>query len=129
MNLKRVAPIAAVLWAILAGVWFLFGPAYATARTSTSFDANGNPVEGPVIRGYKTGMEAMRTKAFFPLSIPVLLTAAPFLAFGKARRPAQVIAAVSLLAFCILSMASIGIFYLLSVVLLLLADHPRHRPG
>lgn len=123
MKLKSVAPVAAVLWAILAGVWFLFGPSYATVRTSSSFDANGNPVES-VMRGYGTGLEANGPDAFLALGIPVLLAAVPLVTFGKARRPAQILAATSLIAFCVLSMASIGTLYLPSVVLLLLASLP-----
>ena len=106
-----------------AGLWLVFGPVYQGVSVSASLP--GEP-SGEATRHTATLLEVNGLWVLWLLLVPVLLSGLALLAVaftdaGQARRKASLwLAALALLAFCLVGILSIGLFYL-PVALALLA--------
>ena len=117
---QNVLIAIAILWATGVALFFLFAPTYETAFASYSPDTPASEVARTEIRGHATALEVNGPHIIFVLSIPILFALLP-LAFQRQRRAALLGAAVLTLCFCSLGALSVGVFYLPSALLLLLA--------
>ena len=103
----------ALAW--VAGLWMVFGPVYQGVSVTPSMP--GEPA-GETTRHTHTLVEANGLWVLWLLLIPVLLSGAALLAVvftgtGQARRRALLwTPALALLAFCVVGIFSIGLFYL-----------------
>jgi len=110
----------AALWATVVALFFLFGPTYGTSTTEYSVTASGGQVASPQFEGHATGLEVNGPHVAFVLVIPIILALLP-LAVRKHQRASFIVAGVLSLAFCVVGAMSVGMFYLPSALLLLLA--------
>jgi hypothetical protein len=115
---RRPAPLfLPLLLAVVAAVALLVIP---TAREET---VSSSPTGGTVRSGRSmTLLQSQGPHVLIPLAIPVVLAGIP-LAFGwkRPRRLALTAAGLLLLIFVVLSLASIGVFYLPAAVAMLAA--------
>ena len=113
--------IIAALWATAVALFFLFGPVYATSTSEYSVTvSSGQVATSPERVGHATGLQANGPQIAFVLAIPVVLALLP-LAFRKHLRAAFLAAGALTLAFCVVGAMSVGIFYLPTALLLVLA--------
>ena len=113
--------IIAALWATAVALFFLFGPVYATSTSEYSVTvSSGQVATSPERMGHATGVQANGPQIAFVLAIPVVLALLP-LAFRKHLRAAFLAAGALSLAFCVVGAMSVGMFYVPSALLLLLA--------
>ena len=110
----------AILWATGVASFFLFAPTYETAFASYGPDTPASEVARTEIRGHATALEVDGPHIIFVLSIPILFALLP-LAFQRHRRAALLGVAALTLSFCSLGALSVGVFYLPTALLLLLA--------
>ena len=103
----------ALAWGV--GLWMVFGPVYQGVSVAASMP--GEP-EGEAARHSATLLEANGLWVLWLLLIPILLSGLALLVIGftdagQARRKALLwLAALALLAFCVVGIFSIGLFYL-----------------
>ena len=107
----------AALWATGVALYLLFAPSY---ETSVSTYGPNSVASSNETRGYATLLDVNGPEVLFVLSIPILFAFSP-LAFRKQRRAALLGAGTLMLCFCILGAASVGMLYLPTALLLLLA--------
>ena len=113
--------IIAALWATAVALFFLFGPVYETSTDVYSVTAStGQVATSPERVGHTTGLQANGPQIAFVLAIPILLALLP-LAFRKHQRAAFLGAGALTLAFCVVGAMSVGMFYLPTALLLVLA--------
>jgi hypothetical protein len=113
--------IIAALWATAVALFFLFGPVYETSTDVYSVTVPGGQVAtSPERHGHATGVQANGPQIAFVLAIPIVLALLP-LGFRKHQRAAFLAAGALSLAFCVLGAMSVGMFYVPSALLLLLA--------
>jgi hypothetical protein len=110
----------AALWATVVALFFLFGPVYGTSTTAYSVTARGGQVASPQFEGHATGLEVNGPPVAFVLVIPMILALLP-LAVRRNQRASFIGAGVLSLAFCVVGAMSVGMFFLPSALLLLLA--------
>ena len=110
----------AALWATVVALFFLFGPTYGTSTSEYSVTASGGQVASPQFERHATGLEVNGPRVAFVLVIPIILALLP-LAVRKHQRASFVVAGALSLAFCVVGAMSVGMFYLPSALLLLLA--------
>ncbi|HMF99845.1 MAG TPA: hypothetical protein VK560_01225 [Gemmatimonadaceae bacterium] len=110
----------AALWATVVALFFLFGPTYGTSTSEYSVTTSGGQVASPQFEGHATGLEVNGPRVAFVLVIPIILALLP-LAVRKHQRASFIIAGALSLAFCVVGAMSVGMFYLPSALLLLLA--------
>ena len=112
----------ALAWA--AGAWFALGPVYQGESVAAAIP--GEPA-GEITRSSATLVEANGLHVLLLLLVPILLTAVAILAiqFTKRRGIRRKVLlwgpAVVLLGFCVVSIFSIGLFYLPAALALLVA--------
>lgn len=99
---------AAALLAMVTSSVLLFLPVVATADDASGTDAQSLVQQ----QGWATAAV---------LAVPVLISAAPLLVRGRHRRTATIGSAVLLTAGALVSIASVGLFYLPSAALLVVA--------
>lgn len=104
---RNVRQALAVSLAIGASLVLLLVPMYTEVKLSAG---------GPEHVGHPTVLETAGPSIFVPLLIPVALTALPLLVRGRARTPVSVATAVALVVFVVIGSASIGWFYVPSLV-------------
>ena len=117
---QQALSFIAALWATVVALFFLFGPVYGTSTGEYSVTAPGGQVMSPQFKGHASGLEVNGPHIAFVLVIPIILALLP-LAVRKHQRLSFIVAGVLLLAFCIVGAMSVGMFYLPSALLLLLA--------
>lgn len=110
----------AALWATVVALFFLFDPTYETSTTEYSVTASGDEVARPQFQRHATGLEVNGPHVAFVLVIPIILALLP-LAVRKHQRASFIMAGLLSLAFCVIGAMSVGMFYLPSALLLLLA--------
>lgn len=111
----RYSRIAAFAWATAASSLFLLGPVYTNERVRIG--VGPSPSIGSAWNR-TSALEVNGPDALVPLLLPVLLTLIPILIRGRAQRPSAHGAIFLLTLFCLLSAASVGVFYLPSLFLL-----------
>lgn len=120
--------IIAALWATAVAFFFLFGPVYATSTSEYSVTvSSGQVATSPERGGHATGLQANGSRIAFMLAIPVVLALLP-LAFRKHLRTALLVAGALTLAFCVVGAMSVGMFYLPTALLLVLAGATMKSP-
>jgi hypothetical protein len=113
--------IIAALWATAVALFFLFGPVYGTSTSEYSVTvSSGQVATSPERVGHASGLQANGPQIAFVLAIPIVVALLP-LAFRKHQRAAFLAAGALSLAFCVLGAMSVGMFYVPSALLLLLA--------
>ena len=128
----KIALIAAAAWSVLLLVAAFTFPAYGTASSSGSVDANGNLTSSEEITGTATLVGVNGLYAALLVSIPLAVTAVVALLLRIGVRPARVVAwvLVGLLGvFTVLGLMSIGLFILPVTVALVVAcaSASKHR--
>ena len=127
--MRRIGVTAISAWAAhvlawVAGLWFVFGPAYQGVSVAPSMP--GEPA-GEVTRHTATLVEANGLWVLWLLLVPILLTGLTLLGIrftdpGQTRRRVLLwLPALALLAFCLVGIFSIGLFYLPVALALLVA--------
>jgi len=120
--------IIAALWATAVALFFLFGPVYETSTSEYSVTvSSGQVATSPERVGHTTGLHANGPQIAFVLAIPILLALLP-LAFRKHQRAAFLGAGALTLAFCVLGAMSVGMFFLPTALLLVLAGASMKSP-
>jgi hypothetical protein len=117
---QRTPSLIAALWATGVALFFLFGPVYGTSSSEYSLTQAGSQVVNPEVKGHATGLEVNGPQILFVLIIPIILALLP-LASRQHRRASFIVAGALTLAFCVVGAMSVGMFYLPSALLLLLA--------
>ena len=126
--MRRVGVTAISAWAAHllawgAGLWLVFRPVYQGVSVSASLP--GEPA-GEATRYTATLLEVNGLWVLWLLLVPILLSGVALLAIaftdaGQARRKALLwLAALALLAFCLVGIFSIGLFYLPAMLALLI---------
>lgn len=114
---RSVLTAIPALWAVGVALYLLFAPTY---ETSVSTYGPSSIASRNEIRGYATLLDVNGPNILLVLSIPILVAFSP-LAFRKHRRAALLGAGTLMLCFCILGALSVGMLYLPTALLLLLA--------
>ena len=117
----------AALWATVVALFFLFGPTYGTSTSEYSVTASGGQVASPQFERHATGLEVNGPRVAFVLIIPIILALLP-LAVRKHQRAAFLGAGALTLAFCVLGAMSVGMFFLPTALLLVLAGASMKSP-
>jgi hypothetical protein len=123
----QILCLIAALWATAVALFFLFGPVYETSRSEYSVTVSGPQVASPEREGHATGLQANGPQIAFVLAIPIVLALLP-LAFRKHQRASFLIAGALTLAFCVVGAMSVGMFYLPTALLLLVAGATMKSP-
>ena len=124
IGVTAIAALTAHALAWVAGLWFVFAPSYQGLSVTSSMP--GEPA-GEVARHTATLVEVNGLWVLWLLFIPILLSGLALLVIrftdpGQARRKALLwLAALVLLAFCVVGILSIGLFYLPVALALLVA--------
>ena len=112
----------ALTWAV--SLWLAFGPVYqGTSATPVGPDGTG----GEVTQFSESLIAANGPGALIPMGIPLALTALGLLAVvywngGPAGRRVMLwVLAIALLAFCVVGLMSVGLFYLPAALALIVA--------
>ena len=109
-------------WAVVASSYLLFAPTVAHVTESARSSANTVGESSGAIPTSSSLLETEGLSAFGPLLVPVLLTTLPLLTRRpEPRRILGTIAALLLGIFCVLGLSSIGLFYVPSVMALVVA--------
>ena len=116
----RVLSAIAALWAAGVALFLLFAPTYETAVSTYGPNTPASEVARTEVRSHATALEVNGPQIAFTLSIPILVALLPLL-FRKHRRAALLGAGALTLCFCILGALSVGIFYLPTALLLVVA--------
>ena len=118
--IRRILWWVAPAWAAATSAYLLLGPTVSSVSSSVTLGADGATSRSAALHTSTSLLAAQGASAVFPVLAPVLLAALPLLARNsKARCILGVIAALLLAVFCLLGMLSIGLFYVPSVVVLL----------
>jgi hypothetical protein len=123
----QILCLIAALWATAVALFFLFGPVYETSTSEYSVTVSGPQVASPEREGHATGLQANGPQIAFVLAIPIVLALLP-LAFRKHQRASFLGAGALTLAFCVVGAMSVGVFYLPTALLLLLAGAGMKSP-
>ena len=114
MRVTRIGAIGSLLLASAAGLGFALWPcAYR------GVDAAGGGV--PERQFCASLVEANGMSVLGVLVLPVLLAGVGLVAVGSRHRGVLVVVMVALVAFCVLALASVGLFYLPAAVALVIA--------
>ncbi len=116
----QILCLIAALWATAVALFFLFGPVYETSTSQYSVTVSGGQVASPEREARATGLQANGPHITFVLAIPIVLALLP-LAFRKHQRASFLGAGALTLAFCVVGAMSVGMFYLPTALLLVLA--------
>lgn len=121
-SLRRIAALLGPIWAFGISAYILFAPMIRTSSTSRTLNHVGAPEQSAPIHSTSSWFKTYGLSALKPLLFPVVLSLLPLLgASVKSRRIIGVISVLSLGAFCVLAIFSIGSFYFPIVVTLFLA--------
>jgi hypothetical protein len=124
----QAVSIIAAFWATAVALFFLFGPVYETSTDVYSVTvSSGQVATSPQSQGHATGLQANGSRIAFVLGIPIVLALLP-LAVRKHQRAAFLGAGALTLAFCVVGAMSVGIFYLPTALLLVLAGATMKSP-
>jgi hypothetical protein len=123
----QILCLIAALWATAVALFFLFGPVYGTSTSEYSVTVSGGQVASPERVGHTTGLQANGPQIAFVLAIPIVLALLP-LAFRKHQRASFIGAGALTLAFCVVGAMSVGMFYLPTALLLVLAGVTMKSP-
>ena len=124
----QILCLIAALWAIAVALFFPFGPVYETSTSEYTVTVSGGQVVSPGRQGHATGLQANGPQIAFVLAIPIVLALLP-LAFRKHQRASFLGAGALTLAFCVVGAMSVGIFYLPTALLLVLAGATMKSPA
>ena len=135
--MKRAGVATISAWAAhalawVAGLWFVFGPVYRGVSGTPSLPGES---AGEVTRHTTTLVGANGLWLLWLLLIPTLLSGLALLAIrftdaGQARRRSLLwLAALALLAFCVVGIFSIGLFYLPTAIAMLVAVIAGSKKG
>lgn len=112
--------LAALLLATAASLLLLFLPLVATSETSMEGVSGATP--STQSRDERQSIvESQGWGVTVALAVPVVICAAPLLFGGRRRRVATIVATVLLTAGVVVGAASVGMFYLPSAVLMVVA--------
>jgi len=117
---RTVFTAIAAVWVAGVALFFSLAPTYQTSIATYGPNTPASEVARTELRGHATALEINGPQILFVLSIPILLALLP-LAFQRHRRAALLGAAALTLCFCSLGALSVGVFYLPTPLLLLLA--------
>jgi hypothetical protein len=126
-RIPQILCLIAALWATAVALFVLFGPVYETSTSEYSVTVSGGRVASPEREGHATGLQANGPHITFVLAIPIVLALLP-LAFRKHQRASFLGAGALTLAFCVVGAMSVGVFYLPTALLLLLAGARMKSP-
>jgi hypothetical protein len=114
--------LAALLLATAASLLLLFLPLVATSETGTEGERTAGTTSSIESRDEQQSLvESAGWGVAGVLAVPVLICAAPLLFSGRRRRVATITAAVLLTTGVVVGAASVGLFYLPSAVLIVVA--------
>ena len=124
----QILCLIAALWATAVALFFLFGPVYETSTSEYSVTvSSGQVATSPERAGHATGLQANGPQIAFVLVIPIVLALLP-LAFRNHQRASFLGAGALTLAFCVVGAMSVGMFYLPTALLLVLAGATMKSP-
>lgn len=104
---KRIVQLVAFVSATIAAVIMLILPTYVSVTESSG---------GGVVRSTSTLLEVNGPGVFVVILAPVVFAGIPLLLRGRARQPVSIVCAVLLVGFVVVSLASIGIFFLVAAL-------------
>jgi hypothetical protein len=123
MRVTRIGAICSLLLAVAAGLGLVVWPcAYRGVEA-----AGGG---GPARHLCATLVKANGVRVLGVLALPVLVAGVGLVAVRRRRRGMLLVVMVALVAFCVLALASVGLFYLPAAVALVIAAVGwRHPPA
>lgn len=116
---KRRVQFVALVLVVAAGVILLVVPTYMTVTSSS---------DGPEVTSSQTMLAVVGPWLFVVLLAPVLFAALPLFARGRAWAVLSVVSAILLGGFVLLSLLTIGIFFVPGAVLSVIAACLPARP-